>query len=309
MGAAGGPGRADGRGEGGRDRARARRLARPWCPRRKRARRRGRRGREHRQPARSGRARRARPEACRSWGRTTARARAWPANTWRGGCAPATRWRSWRACPPPKTRCSAGSDSRTRSRPPGLKMVSSQSGDWEMAKANQVAAAQLTEHPRPQGDPVRQRQHGAGRGGRDQRCRAHGPGARRRLRQHLRGARPRPRRARCWPPWTSTPTSSPCSASNTRSRSWRAGGAGRPRDARGPGDRGDAALESPKRWHPPLLHVHRACEGLRGARAARACPSRSRRGEVHALVGENGAGKSTLCRIVAGPHARRTPAR
>jgi ribose transport system substrate-binding protein len=29
----------------------------------------------------------------------------------------------------------------------GLRVVSSQPGDWEMAKANQVAAAQLTEHP------------------------------------------------------------------------------------------------------------------------------------------------------------------
>jgi len=29
----------------------------------------------------------------------------------------------------------------------GLKVVSSQPGDWEMAKANQVVAAQLTEHP------------------------------------------------------------------------------------------------------------------------------------------------------------------
>ena len=29
----------------------------------------------------------------------------------------------------------------------GLKLVASQSGDWEMAKANQVAAAMLGEHP------------------------------------------------------------------------------------------------------------------------------------------------------------------
>jgi ribose transport system substrate-binding protein len=29
----------------------------------------------------------------------------------------------------------------------GLRIVSSQPGDWEMAKANQVASAQLTEHP------------------------------------------------------------------------------------------------------------------------------------------------------------------
>ena len=57
------------------------------------------------------------------------------------------RSRSWRACPRPSTPSSASSASRTRSRPRASKLVASQSGDWEMAKANQVAAALLGEHP------------------------------------------------------------------------------------------------------------------------------------------------------------------
>ena len=45
----------------------------------------------------------------------------------------------------------------------GMNIVGSQSGNWEMDKANQVVAALITEHPDLKGDSLRERQHGAGR--------------------------------------------------------------------------------------------------------------------------------------------------
>ena len=68
----------------------------------------------------------------------------------------------------------------------GMNIVTVQSGNWEMEKANNVAAAMLSEHAGPQSHPLRERQHGPRRGrghpGRGQ----SGPGPRGRLRQHRR---------------------------------------------------------------------------------------------------------------------------
>jgi ribose transport system substrate-binding protein len=50
-----------------------------------------------------------------------------------------------------------------------MTIVSSQSGYWEMDKANQVVAALITEHPTSR-RPLRQRQHGPRRRGRPARC-------------------------------------------------------------------------------------------------------------------------------------------
>ena len=47
----------------------------------------------------------------------------------------------------------------------GMKIVAVQSGEWEMEKANTVAANLLTRASRPQGAAVRQRQHGDRRRG------------------------------------------------------------------------------------------------------------------------------------------------
>jgi DNA-binding LacI/PurR family transcriptional regulator len=74
----------------------------------------------------------------------------------------------------------------------GLKLVASQSGDWEMAKANQ-SRPRCWRTSRDPGAALRQRQHGPGRGGGAKGRRPRGKPRDRGLRQHQRGGRPRAR--------------------------------------------------------------------------------------------------------------------
>ena len=56
----------------------------------------------------------------------------------------------------------------------GLRVVASQTANWETSQASQVAAAMLTAHPDLEGAAVRQRFDGARRGRRRSRRRPHG---------------------------------------------------------------------------------------------------------------------------------------
>ena len=93
------------------------------------------RGREHRQPTRRRGAGRAGPADPVRRSRQPQGCAAGRASTWPRQLRRATRWRSSRACPPTVQRQQRKLGFEDAIDAAGLKLVASQSGDWEMAKA------------------------------------------------------------------------------------------------------------------------------------------------------------------------------
>ncbi len=181
-----------------------------------------------------------------------------------------------------------------------MNIVSVQSGQWEMDKANNVAAAMLNEHAGPQGDALRERQHGAGRGGRHSGGRQDRAGAGRRLRQHQRHA------ADCCEKGQVVATADQhgdqLAVFGIEAALKILKGEAPPADQTTPVDL--VTRVTTDAWPTdPLLQRHRPAEELQRA-GADGLQLRAAAGEVHALVGSNGAGKSTFARILSGLTSR-----